>query len=325
MDRDLQVKFANQYSAETVASNLKTWKKNLKENWYEIIHGNDASLIANSFGQRIQADAVIIGAGESLDHALKHLPGIVPRAVLICADKALKGLLSHGIRPDIVVTIDQKAGDVGLFDDVDARGIFLLMSSLQNISIQKKWHSQGGTVLWYLQGRFPHKEIVGMYNDLQKVKPMMRVPSAGGITGTLIATAQMIGCKKALLVGMDLCFRELPSEWERPFFRMYAECIQKDPTDFGHLWEQHVVRCTLPGVWTKPEFATMHMLAIEAYIKHIKMFSISPYRMAEQYGVVHGSWEKLRPEFGYKLINKKKAFHRKRKYVVGEDGRVKVI
>ena len=55
--------------------------------------------------KRKKKPAICVAAGPSLDKNIQLLSRIKSRALIICADGALKVLLRHGIKPDIVTSI----------------------------------------------------------------------------------------------------------------------------------------------------------------------------------------------------------------------------
>ena len=61
--------------------------------------------------------AVIVGAGPTLDNEWDNLHKFRDSITLICVDTAIKPLLTHGIMPDFIMTLD---GQIYSLDDFTA-------------------------------------------------------------------------------------------------------------------------------------------------------------------------------------------------------------
>lgn len=58
------------------------------------------------YGKFPNIPAIIVGAGPSLDKNVAYLKDAKDKALVICVDTALRTLLNHNIKPDLVATID---------------------------------------------------------------------------------------------------------------------------------------------------------------------------------------------------------------------------
>lgn len=106
-------------SLATVVTNMiagRTLIKNLLLNLPEIVRNPG---IKNLFGRFSGVPAIIISAGPSLDKNIKDLKIAKGKALLISTDTALKALLSHNLKPDLVVTVDYKPGSRKHFLNVE--------------------------------------------------------------------------------------------------------------------------------------------------------------------------------------------------------------
>ncbi|UZD97060.1 DUF115 domain-containing protein [Pseudomonas corrugata] len=67
--------------------------------------------VGELFGSFKEREAFVIATGPSLERHFERLRGLseqAERPLLICVDTAYRPLINHGIRPDIVVSIDQR-------------------------------------------------------------------------------------------------------------------------------------------------------------------------------------------------------------------------
>lgn len=75
--------------------------------------GPSLGLLVRKFEGR---PAVWVASGPSLNNNFRHLKGIEDRAVIVCADSALKKLLKEGIKPHVVVALERGPEVFGLFE-----------------------------------------------------------------------------------------------------------------------------------------------------------------------------------------------------------------
>ena len=100
--------------------------------------------------------AVLVAAGPSLDKNIEQLLNYKDKVFIVCVDAALRAMLKHGIRPDIIVTQDPEFKDPSIFDNVYAEEIPVVVSITSDFRMIKKCHGrkfyiyEGGIYLDYL-------------------------------------------------------------------------------------------------------------------------------------------------------------------------------
>jgi len=91
------------------------FQKNILTNLPHIINNPG---IKNLFGKFEGKPVICVAAGPSLDKNVHLLQEAKDRALIICVDAALKTMLKHKIKPDIVVSIDYGMGARNLFEGI---------------------------------------------------------------------------------------------------------------------------------------------------------------------------------------------------------------
>lgn len=83
----------------TLENDLCNVWANLSPAW----RGGDIDALKDTCRSR---PVIVVSAGPSLTEALPHLPALVGHAVIVATAPTVTVLLAHGIRPDVVVTVD---------------------------------------------------------------------------------------------------------------------------------------------------------------------------------------------------------------------------
>lgn len=146
-----------------------------------------------------QDEAIVIGAGPSLEQHYEKLAKLskqAQRPVLIAVDTALRGLLHHGVKPDIVVAIDGLVSEFQLpLEQSD--NINLVYFPRVRTELLNGWHGPRYKALGHTQ----------MYEELARSFPdMTRLYSNGSVIHPAIDLAVLLDCNNIYLCGSDFCF-----------------------------------------------------------------------------------------------------------------------
>lgn len=143
--------------------------------------------------------AVIVSAGPSLARNLDQLPELRDRAVVIAVQTVLRKLVTHGVSPHFVTSLDFHEISTEFFREVGDAGDCTLVAEPKAAWRVLDMFSGPKRVL-------THKH----YNTLLR----QAAPRRGGLApGTTVAhlafyLAQHLGCDPIILVGQDLAFSE---------------------------------------------------------------------------------------------------------------------
>jgi hypothetical protein len=148
--------------------------------------------------------AILVAAGPSLARNIDQLQGLQGRAVLIAAQTTLRLLLSRGIKPQFVTSLDFSDLSRQFFESVEMPDDLVLVAEPK-----ASWHvvdafrgtaAMAGRRLILLDNDFAHR-CVG--EALAK-----RTPMEAGSTVMHLAfyLAQWLGCDPIIFVGQDLAF-----------------------------------------------------------------------------------------------------------------------
>lgn len=169
--------------------------KRFEDNQTYITQDSDA---ANLIKTHSTYKAVIIGSGPSLEEHYAYLQkmGSSPhRPLIIAADTALRGLLHHNIKPDIVICID---GLIGQYH--------LPLASTQDISLVY-FPRVDPAVLGAWQGqRFIAYGASKIYDTLASLHPKLRLFTSGSVIHPAIDLAIKLKAKEITLLGCDFCY-----------------------------------------------------------------------------------------------------------------------
>ena len=101
-----------------------TFQRNILTNLPQMV---DNPGVKNLFDKFRNKPVICVAAGPSLDKNIHLLKEAKNKAIIICVDAALRTMLQHKIKPDIVISIDYSRGCRNLFDGVmDQTGDLLL-------------------------------------------------------------------------------------------------------------------------------------------------------------------------------------------------------
>ncbi len=181
--------------------------------------------------------ALIIAAGPSLDKNIDQIARAVGKAVIICVDTALSNLLSHGIKPDFVTSIDyqeltyEKISNAA--SNPDCRQINLICTSWVTAIVPKT---------------FPAKNVYWAYADTAlenwinvSMEGRKTISGAGTVAHLNFISAITMGCDPVIFVGQDLAFSS--SKWHSSNVVLSNDEAAKKILDNGEdvLWVEGLV------------------------------------------------------------------------------------
>ncbi|MFD2116987.1 6-hydroxymethylpterin diphosphokinase MptE-like protein [Paenibacillus yanchengensis] len=192
----LRIGLSNHLSSEQYAKSLgKFTLYNTLRNFTSII--NTPSLAG--MRDRLKGkQAVIIGAGPSLENEIDLLKSIQDQVFLIAAGSSIQSLLSHGIEPHLIVSMDAGKFNYNIFKQNDLNHIPLLIIPQIHYEILKERTEN------VIHSFFSHDPFIKYCFDLNDDDPLF--VGTHSVTGTAIQAAIYMGCDKIILVGQDLSF-----------------------------------------------------------------------------------------------------------------------
>ncbi|MDM5062862.1 DUF115 domain-containing protein [Aeromonas salmonicida] len=155
--------------------------------------------VASLFGLARGKHALIVASGPTLQTNLATLQAQLQTRrqdyLLISVDTALAFLLRHGIRPDIVVTIDDAIHGSRLPADQSAQTTLVYYPTVPTAALLA-W--QGPRKAAY--SRSP------MYQTLRQEIPKGTLHSGGSVIHPAVDLAVLMGCQQVILLGTDFAF-----------------------------------------------------------------------------------------------------------------------
>lgn len=137
---------------------------------------------------------IAVGAGPSLDENISQLKSLQGKACIFSVSHAVRALLKHGIVPDIIGVVDPEELDYHLVDE----------------RLDKSFAVLGLTVnpaVWRMPFAGKFAIAANQTYDTWIATALGGVPtlSMGGFVGGLgVALGKFLGCKRIVIVGMDL-------------------------------------------------------------------------------------------------------------------------
>ena len=174
----------------------RSWARNLTANF---VHLERARPVRRLFGLTPNRTALVCGAGPSLTDDLEKIAGIRDRVVLIAVDTALRVLLSGGIDPDLVVTVDpQPLNRYYLEGCEQSAALFVADPTTSYLSLRLLAPER----LFYTWSPFP---LAKLFYDHLDEEPG-EVAFGGSVSTNAYDLALKLGCRRVLFAGQDLSF-----------------------------------------------------------------------------------------------------------------------
>jgi len=156
--------------------------------------GDVAELFATRAGQEIY----VIGTGPSLEQHYDQLRTLRERAggaLFICVDTAYRPLREHGIKPDLVVSIDRRISFRHLpFEESD--GIPLVYLPMSDPQVLRAWKGP----------RYAGYSASPIYATLRQQYPRAQLYVGGSVIHPAVDLAVKMGAERITLFGADFAF-----------------------------------------------------------------------------------------------------------------------
>ncbi len=173
------------------------WKRNVEANFPKIKVNPGVQNLKKRFKK---LPSIIVGAGPSLDKNIQHLARIQEKAIIIAGDAALKSLLSHGIKPPLVVCLDPQEDIAKFFTGVSHEGMTLVAPTIVHPRILDIWE---GKVIFYNK----YAPDIPLLTEIQNALPQVGVLTPGG---TVLSIAYDLAFQAAsdpiIFIGQDLSY-----------------------------------------------------------------------------------------------------------------------
>lgn len=164
---------------------------------------NEAFLVSDPSAAKLKPGkscehVLVIGAGPSLEEDYSHLAqaqinGKAP--LIIAVDTAMKGLVSHGIQPEIVVSIDKLIGAYHLPLEHSAGSALVYFPGLDT-ALLSQWQGP----------RYSALGTSASYDTLASQHALPRLFCGGSVVHPAVDLACRLGAKEITLLGCDFCF-----------------------------------------------------------------------------------------------------------------------
>jgi hypothetical protein len=154
--------------------------------------------VAELFGTRPGQEVFVIATGPSLEQHFETLRAIrsqAERPLFICVDTAFRPLLKHGIRPDVVVSIDQRISARHLPPE-DTADITLVYMPMLDPLVLEAWQ---GT-------RHASYSASPIYQSLRAQLPRGELYVGGSVIHPAADLAVKMGATQITLFGADFAF-----------------------------------------------------------------------------------------------------------------------
>jgi hypothetical protein len=156
---------------------------------------SDVAELFDSLGER---EVFVIATGPSLEqhfHKLRSIREQVDRPLMICVDTAYLPLLRHGVRPDIVVSIDQRISTRHLPPEQTA-DIALVYMPLVDPLVLRAWQGP----------RYAGFSFSPVYQQMRQQSPRGQLHTGGSVIHPAVDLAVKMGATRITLFGADFAF-----------------------------------------------------------------------------------------------------------------------
>ena len=143
---------------------------------------------------------ILVGAGPSLDESISFLKEVQDRAIIVTSNSPLRKLINNGIQPHLVVTADPGSPTFEGFDGVKVDGLRLACPFSAYPAIVDLF--PGRIFSWCT-----FNPIVDLLKKAQGKPPGSKIMEKGTVSGCVLDISRLLGCKKVLFVGQDMCIR----------------------------------------------------------------------------------------------------------------------
>lgn len=181
-------------NAATLAQMDDSWRDNVLENLPAIIK---SAPVMSLFGRFSGMPGVVVAAGPSLSKNIWWLGALKGRGVIIAVDTAVRALLSAGITPDIVVSLDSQFNNYLHLKGVKLPDTLMAFNPVSFPQIVKE-HEGPMVFTGYTYPLVEWLETV--------IGELGSVRAGGSVATSAFDLAVKMGCSPVVLIGQDLCY-----------------------------------------------------------------------------------------------------------------------
>lgn len=192
-----------------------TWQRNALLNIASIAKEPCAQ---DYLGAAVGCDAVIVGAGPSLDRHLAQLKEIQERCVIIAAARSVKTLQAAGVDPHIVMSVESQ--DVsGHFNGADLSQCVVGLAAVSPRAVVDQTRHTGRRFWFSANSRMDDWSFRACGKE-------GRLRTGGSVTTAALSMAACIGASRLILVGCDFAY-----DGNKIYSGAYNDEIVKRPSD----------------------------------------------------------------------------------------------
>ncbi|WP_204127042.1 motility associated factor glycosyltransferase family protein [Pseudomonas ogarae] len=154
--------------------------------------------VAELFGTLNGREVFVIATGPSLEQHFERLHGLNDRAerpLLMCVDTAYRPLINHGIRPDVVVSIDQRIS-IRHLPPEDTSDIALVYLPMADPSVIEAWQGR----------RYVGYSASPVYHQMRQQLHRGELYVGGSVIHPAVDLAVRMGAAQVTLFGADFAF-----------------------------------------------------------------------------------------------------------------------
>ncbi|MDD3269535.1 MAG: DUF115 domain-containing protein [Syntrophomonadaceae bacterium] len=168
--------------------------ENMLANLKAIIGNPGINLLAGKFEKK---PAIVVASGPSLNKHIELLKGLEDKALIICADSTLKILVDHGIRPQLVASLERLPSTVEV------------ISGLNEEEVKDVYYAACPVVPAAAFEVYPGPKVIVFrqyrhFDWLEMERGSLNISFSAGNMAYKIA--ETMGCDPIILVGQDLAF-----------------------------------------------------------------------------------------------------------------------
>ncbi|MCD6472289.1 motility associated factor glycosyltransferase family protein [Candidatus Aerophobetes bacterium] len=173
-----------------------TFQKNILTNLPQMIKNPG---IKNIFGKFKNKPVICVAAGPSLDKNVHLLKQAKNKAFIICVDAALRIMLQHKIRPDIVISIDFGGGTRNLFNGIMEKTEDLFLATDPEVYPEIISDFKGKKFAINI-----NKPLTLWLNSFIEDKGFLQ--KGASVAHTAFSLAKAVGGNPIILIGQDLSY-----------------------------------------------------------------------------------------------------------------------
>jgi hypothetical protein len=175
---------------------------NLQENTLRNLpHMLDAPDISELAGKFEDIPFILIGAGPSLDESIDFLKDMQDKAIIVASNSPYRKLINNGIRPHLVVTADPMEPTLAGFQNVKLDHVPLACPFSAYPEIVERF--SGRIVSWCT-----FNPIVKALREQRNQPEGTPIMEQGTVSGCVLDISRVLGCKKVMFIGQDMCVRD---------------------------------------------------------------------------------------------------------------------